>query len=113
MLVIAKHCAGAVILGFEQFRVDRGTSKPGTAAEARLKESRPLPSDWNNLEAGILFGLGLPLLIFREQGIRGGIFDDGVTDVYTHTMPAKRNVPGMDDVFLKWQADVRTHYYRN
>ena len=39
------------------------------------------------MEAGILFGLGLPLLVFRENGISGGIFDSGVTDVFVHRMP--------------------------
>jgi hypothetical protein len=111
VLVIAKHCAGGVILGFEQFRSMDGISKPGTAEEKRVRSAAPFPTPWNNLEAGILFGLGIPLLIFRDSGISGGIFDTGVTDVFIHPMPTARGGDGLNEVFLKWQASVRGRYY--
>jgi len=71
----------------------------------------PLP----NLEAGILFALQLPLLIFKEKGVSGGVFDNGVTDVFVHNLP-KSNMTTEEEeslraVFLKWQAKVRQHYY--
>ncbi|HUZ39229.1 MAG TPA: hypothetical protein VMV17_23145 [Streptosporangiaceae bacterium] len=111
VLVIAKHCAGGIILGFEQFRSLDGINKPGTPEEERQRSAAPFPTPWNHLEAGILFGLGLPLLIFRESGISGGIFDIGVTDVFIHPMPADGSNDGLNDVFLKWQANVRAQYY--
>jgi hypothetical protein len=111
VLVIARHCAGGIILGFEQFRSSNGISKPGTSEEKHLRSVVPFPTPWNNLEAGILFGLGLPLLIFREPGISGGIFDTGVTDVFIHPMPAAGGNEGLEDVFLKWQSSVRQQYY--
>jgi len=55
--------------------------------------------------------LGLPLLIFREPGITGGIFDAGVTDVFIHHMPTSAGNEGLNDVFLKWQSLVRQQYY--
>jgi hypothetical protein len=74
------------------------------------------PSPWNQLEAGILFSLGLPLLVFRESGIYGGVFDHGVSDVFIHSIPlptlsgsAKKSFSA---VFLKWQAQIRGVYYR-
>ena len=74
------------------------------------------PSPWNHLEAGILFSLGLPLLVFRESGISGGVFDHGVTDVFIHPMPLASLNPAdkqaLRAVFLKWQASVRNFYYR-
>lgn len=85
--------------------------------EKKSEEPRAFPTPWNNLEAGILFGLGLPLLVFREDGISGGIFDAGVSDVFIHKMPtsdpSEENRMGVRDVFLKWQARVREHYYRD
>jgi hypothetical protein len=71
--VIAQHCSGGVILGFTQFSATAGVWKPGTNSERPLdgKNPAPFPSAWNHLEAGILFGLRLPLLIFREKGISG------------------------------------------
>jgi hypothetical protein len=111
VLVIAKHCAGGIILGFEQYRSLDGIDKPGTGSEARQRSGVPFPTPWNQLEAGILFGLGLPLLIFREPGISGGIFDVGVTDVFIHQMPASGDNQGLEEVFLKWQSVVRQQYY--
>jgi hypothetical protein len=111
VLVIARHCAGGIILGFEQFRSLDGISRPGGSDEKRLKANVSFPTPWNNLEAGILFGLGLPLLIFKEDCVAGGVFDAGVTDVFVHPIPETRNDDGLNDVFLKWQSSVRQQYY--
>jgi hypothetical protein len=116
--VIAKHCSGGMILGFRQFSATAGTWKPGTKEQRRIRPGKPeaFPSPWNHLEAGILFGLQLPLLIFREEPIRGGVFDDGVTDVFIHSVPSpdltSQNLEAFREVLLKWSARVREHYYR-
>jgi hypothetical protein len=115
--VLATHCSGGVILGFEQFFAQEGLYKRGTPKERRVTSSIIYPTPWNQLEAGILFGLGLPLLVFRESGIQGGIFNPGVTDAFVQPMPSG-NIPpdkrqDLRDVFLKWQARVREHYYRD
>ena len=115
--VIAKHCSGAVILGFEQFQATAGTWKRGHKDEKAAVDPVAFPTPWNHLEAGILFGLRLPLLVFRETGIRGGVFDDGVTEAFVHVMPdvplplARRKA--LNAVFLKWQSRVRELYYRD
>lgn len=115
VLTIAKHCAGGVILGFCQFRSDGGAWKPETPEEKLVSGPTPFPTPWNQLEAGILFSLGLPLLVFKEAGITGGVFDNGVTDVFIHPMPvanmANKDKKALGGVFLKWQAEVRDHYY--
>jgi len=117
VLVIANHCAGGLILGFEQFQATAGTWKRGTKEERKVasKGSVLFPTAWNHLEAGILFGLGLPILIFREDGISGGVFDNGVTDVFVHKMPPPRpsnaDKESLKEVFLKWHARVSTRYY--
>jgi len=114
-LVIARHCSGGVILGFEQFSANSGTWKRGTREQKKLKKATAFPSSWNHLEAGVLFGLGIPLLVFKEPDISGGVFDSGVTDVFVHTMPtlrtSKQNKIGLIEVFRKWQGRVRDRYY--
>jgi len=117
VLVIARHCAGGLIMGFEQFQATAGTWKRGTRSESKLGagQSISIPTPWNHLEAGILFGLKLPILIFREEGISGGVFDNGVTDVFVHNMPTSRpiksDVQSLKEVFLKWHARVSAHYF--
>lgn len=112
---IGRHCSGGLILGFEQMRFTAGVLKRGTPSERVISEPVQIPTPWNHLEAGILFGLGLPLLIFREPGIGGGIFDPGVADVFIHTMPGASggDRTGLREVVQKWTARVRQHYYRD
>jgi hypothetical protein len=115
VLLLAGHCSGGVILGFEQYRSLKGVRKPGTAEEKQHHAEMSIPSAWNHLEAGILFGLRLPILIFREKEIGDGVFDPGVSDVFVHHMPSPADTrsrkAALGDVFLKWQAEVRRQYY--
>ena len=120
VMTLATHCSGGVILGFSQLVGPAGALKR-VVPKKRPKSGKPtgricLPTPWNHLEAGILFSLHLPLLVFREDGISGGIFDNGVTDVFVHKMPTGKErggqQEGLEAVFLKWQTNVRTHYYR-
>ncbi len=115
VLVLARHCAGAVVLGFEQVYVEQGIVKRGTGRERRIDKPLALPTPWNHLEAGVLFSLDLPLLVFKEEGIEGGIFDGGVTEAFIHTLPSSDKLAsqrkGLSKVFMKWQAKVRDRYY--
>jgi len=91
--VIAAHCAGGLILGFEQFRATAGTFKflaqdaEGKNVSRPVKKLAQFPTPWNHMEASIMFSLGKPLMIMREQGISGGVFDQGVASTFTHELP--------------------------
>lgn len=113
--IIAKHCAGGIILGFEQLYVESGIRKkniPGK--EKNIDSPISMPTPWNNLEAGILFGLKLPLLIFKEENIEGGVFDYGISDAFVHKMPESKLSSSKKDelkqVILKWFAQVSIKY---
>ena len=112
---LAKHCAGGLILGFSQFETKSGTWKKGTGNSSTQTDNKAFPTPWNQLEAGILFSLKVPLLVFRENTITGGIFDPGVTDVFIHNMPikplSKTDRYGLRQLFLKWAGMVREKYY--
>jgi hypothetical protein len=117
IFLIARHWSGGVILGFEQFRADSGVSKPGASAERRVSTPTRFPTPWNHLESGILFGLRLPILVFREDGITGGVFDNGVSDVFVHPIPSP-DIEGtakaaLRQVFQRWAGKVREHYYND
>lgn len=66
VILIARRCSGGVILGLEQFRAESGISKPGTLKENLISTPTPFPTPWNQLEAGILFSLRLPILVFGK-----------------------------------------------
>jgi hypothetical protein len=115
VFAIARRCSGAIILGFSQFETKTGVWKKGTSEQKENKGAIKFPTPWNHLEAGILFGLELPILVFKEIGISGGIFDNGGSDVFVHNIPESKLTPSqrkdLQSVILKWQADVRNHYY--
>ena len=117
VFTLARHCSGGVILGFSQFETKGGVWKRGTAQPIKVPSTKKVvfATPWNQLEAGILFSLGVPLLIFREDGISGGVFDNGVTDLFVHPMPRltrkRTEKKALKSVFEKWTAQVRRHYY--
>jgi hypothetical protein len=112
---MVKHCSGGIILGFEQFRATQGQFRPGSRNAMAASSAVPFPTPWNQLEAGILFSAGLPMMIFRETGISGGVFDAGTSEVFIHQMPdpalARQALDDLDSVFQNWVARVRGHYY--
>jgi len=114
VLAIARHCAGGVVLGFKQYYAETLISKVGTSNAQELPQAY-LPSPWNHLEAGILVALGLPLIVLKEEGIGGGVFDAGALDVFVQRLPTfpwdSATREGLYGVFLKWQTSVRTLYY--
>lgn len=115
VLKMVKHCSGGIILGFEQFRGSKGEFKPGSPNAKTAKTTISFPTPWNQLEAGILFSAGLPMMIFREPGISGGVFDVGTSEVFVHPMPtastSTQSHDDLDSVFQNWVARVRNHYY--
>jgi len=116
VLTLARHCSGGVILGFEQFVATAGTWKPKTEEAETVDSPVGFATPWNQIEAGVLFALGKPLLIFRGPRVRGGVFDSGVTDVFVQGMPelltcASAKGEGLRGLLLRWQEKVRRVYY--
>lgn len=132
---LARHCAGGIILGYSQITADRAhrfnvkTLPDGSVAFANdvIRRYRA-PTPWNQLETGILFGLGMPLFVLKQDGIEGGIFDAGSSDVLVHSMPmpaqtvaATSHADGavfhptaetsFEQALLRWQGLVRDFYY--
>jgi hypothetical protein len=114
VLRMVRHCSGGIILGFEQFAAPEGEFRAGSETASVAKDVS-FPTPWNQLEAGILFSAGLPMMIFREPNIRGGVFDVGSTEVFLHQIPtrtmSKQALDDLDSVFQTWVARVRAHYY--
>jgi hypothetical protein len=115
VLGMVNHCSGGVILGFKQFEAPSGIFKPGTPNQKKVDAPVIMPTPWNHLEAGVLFNLKLPILIFKEDGISGGVFDIGTPDVFIQKMPVPPLSPDANDdletLFQNWASDVKKHYY--
>jgi hypothetical protein len=113
---MVQHCSGGVVLGFEQYEAKNVTYRRGIKGHSK-KLNGPLhfPTPWNHLEAGILYSHKLPILVFREPGITGGIFDVGIIADFTHVMPtpnmSRTAKDELDSLFQRWAAEVRTRYH--
>jgi hypothetical protein len=111
--MIARRCAGGIILGYAQSAAPKLNVKPNTK-EARVELKAKFPTPWNHLEAGILFSLRLPLMVFREDGVTGGVFDVGVTDVFINRLPIGKIGKSDEEQLIFsiqiWVAKVREFY---
>ncbi|MYL37358.1 hypothetical protein [Halobacillus litoralis] len=106
---LMRQCSGAVILGFPQTVIHQGISKPNTQQEKNITDKQ-LPTPWNQIEASMAFMIGIPLLIIRQQGIEGGIFDIGTTGHYIHTFNLDNydwiREPSFLQPFNEWYREV-------
>jgi hypothetical protein len=116
VLQLARECYGGMILGFEQLHLSAGVRKRSTEQARVLRTPELAPTDWNQLEAGLLYGLGRPLVVFREAGIAGGIFDLGAFEGRVHDIPRDDEQPehhaDLRDVLIAWADDVRAYHAR-
>jgi hypothetical protein len=110
---IIRACYGGVILGFSQITFQDGVMKGGTPAE---QPTGPMsfPTPWNQIEAGMLVALRLPLLVFAERGVSGGIFDQGAFPGYLQRLtPASHGQPDREatrERVRNWASEVRARY---
>lgn len=77
------ECDGALVLGLAQLEVEKGVLKAGTSSAQDAAGTR-WPTAWNHIEAAMAYALAKPLLIIREVGVAGGVFDIGNTDRFIH-----------------------------
>jgi hypothetical protein len=110
------HCSGGVVLGFEQFRAQKVTYRRDVKGQERsLRGPVLFPTPWNHLEAGIMYSLKLPILVFHEAGVEGGVFDRGIVDDFTHPMPTRQMKRKAKDelghLFQRWAGEVSSRYH--
>ena len=104
---VLRGCSGALIIGFRQLEVARGTWRSGTQ-EARTVEDVALPTAWNHVEAGMAAMAGLPMLFLVEHGVIGGLFELG--DVGHCVTAIDLLKPSHDDIrrsITAWAHSVR------
>ncbi len=100
-------CSGALIIGFRQLEVIKGTWRSGTE-EAASVEDVALPTTWNHVEAGMAAMVGLPMLFLVERGVIGGLFELGdVGHSVTIIDPLKPNHDEIRQSIEAWAHAVR------
>jgi Pentapeptide repeats (8 copies) len=101
-------CAGVVIFGFHQLKIQDGVWCPGTAEEMQVR-SMQLSTPWNQIEAGMAAMRGLPILLVCQRGMAGGIFDLEARDHLIHRIDLEedQSAHSFQGSFANWCAAVR------
>jgi hypothetical protein len=99
---IMSGCAGAIITGFGELRIEKASWRSGTPEERHV-EDLAVTTPWNQIEGGMALMLGIPILILRERGVSGGIFDISPSE------------PGMYQVFVDedWTSEAFLNPFSN
>jgi hypothetical protein len=69
---LIKKADAVVVLAFTRYAVKTAIEKPDAKDPTETKEikNKRYPTVWNQIEAGIAFGLKRPLLVFVEKGLK-------------------------------------------
>src|SRR5450755_1817958 len=80
------ECNGLISIAFRRSLIVRGAFRFGTDLPALVEQPLDntwLTSPWSQIEGAMAYQLGLPILLFRETGVRAeGIFEKGVVGLY-------------------------------
>ncbi|MGZ9101309.1 MAG: hypothetical protein ACXW3O_16540 [Brevundimonas sp.] len=104
------RCAGAVVIAVERYWVEGGVERRGAANERPMTETC-LATPWNQIEAAMAYGRGLPLLVLVDQRLRcDGLLEKG-NDWFVYELPidpAALNSPTFTGLLDSWRQRVAT-----
>jgi hypothetical protein len=101
-------CAGTVVIALERSYFPSGTEKRGGSKESPLANVA-LPTPWNQIEAAMAYGRGLPLLVIVEESLKKeGLLEQGY-DWYVQsvkTNPLALTTIEFNGVLASWKDKV-------
>jgi hypothetical protein len=111
------RCKGAIILGFERTHCLIGYDKEDSKNEKEFTH-RYLSTPWNQIEAGMAYQKGVPILIMKESHLEPyGILDPKLTGFYVYELNIKNEVSRFSKGFLalldKWIDSVEDFNDKN
>jgi hypothetical protein len=113
-------CCGLIALTFRRTYIEKGTERPASdiGGSAESRDGCWLTSPYCHIEPAMAFQLGLPLLLWREQGVLAdGILDRGAIGISMPEFDLTGGVPDLDhgswrQPFRGWVSRVEA-VYRN
>ena len=80
------RCAGAVVIAVERYFLEEGRERRGSDREKRLGPTS-FPTSWNQIEAAMAYGRGLPLLVLVDEQLHcDGLLEKG-NDWFVFELP--------------------------
>jgi len=110
VISLMSQCDGAIILGYPQIEITKGTLKGGD-----IKKTLILPTEWNHIEAGLAYAKGLPLLVIHHINVQRGIFDRGTFNSFIYEKdlsdPGWPLFPEISGAFNTWKLKLKDGLY--
>lgn len=107
VIEIMDECQGAIILGYPQVQISKGTIK-----ENLLESELTLATEWNHIEAALAYSKGLPILVIHHLTVSRGIFDRGVMNAFLHSVDLKSPTwcmnTALDGAIAKWKEHCQS-----
>ncbi len=101
-------CSGFLVIALERTYFEKGIEKRGGAHQSDLSQIR-FATPWNQIESGMAYIKGLPILVILEDGIRAeGLLEEGY-DWYVMTLPLNQQslvTSEFNDVLGSWKSKV-------
>lgn len=74
---LMNECSGILVIALERTFFEQGIEKRGGLQQTNLSQIK-LATPWNQIETGMAYGKGLPILVILENGIRAeGLLEKG------------------------------------
>jgi hypothetical protein len=108
---LMNECSGIMVIALERTYFEKGKEKRGGNNEADLSQIK-FATPWNQIESGMAYAKGLPILVILEDGIRAeGLLEKGY-DWYVMKVALNQNSltsPEFNGVLSSWKAKVEEH----
>ncbi len=111
ILDVMKQCSGTVVIAFERFHFERGIELKGGERESAITNVS-LPTVWNQVEAGMAYVLGQPLLAIAESHLKSeAMLEEGYDWLinWVDLTPSSLHTPEFQTTFRKWLRKVEQY----
>lgn len=112
---LMNECSGILVIALERTYFEKGIEKRGGANEKNLSETR-YATPWNQIESGMAYVKGLPILVILENGVKAeGLLERGY-DWYVMTVKPdlqSLTTPEFNGVLSSWKNKVQLYGTNN
>lgn len=105
---LMNDCSGILVVALERTFFETGIEKRGGTHETSLTNTK-FATPWNQIEPGMAYIKGLPILVILENGVRGeGLLEKGY-DWYVMTVTPNQQsliTPEFNGVLASWKKKI-------
>ena len=102
-------CAGWLIIAFERITIEKGFDRRGSTQQQVIADEK-ITTPWNQIESAFAYAKRIPVLVVKEDCVRGeGLLEKGY-DWYVHSTPLTQDFmqsPEFAGTFKSWSDEAR------